>query len=473
MSQSGITDVLAPALAKKMLAQLQKPTKKSSWQEWSGEGGVGTPVRFEEISREELAKIQLPDCCGFLQIRSNTQVQGLGPAAMTALQPLAGVDWVLPARGAETSSSLNATFSDFPLSVHIGSKEESSSEELLKTQNYGPLRGCHPVDGEFTIMCMPSREVPSSHLQTFDPSDHDVFLRHANELMRRHALPHQAKERCLPSIEPIFLSDWAATSEYPALLQRQQGPFSVDSIRKQEDKRKDGLRAPGYLRHYLYCLAAKGEIISAESSGLPFTLEGREKDSCLYTWNPTYQEIFTLPEGFSSYTQFLLPNPKNQTVFRNGRMEAQYDYTQTTWRKNHFSPMAEEMLGRAVGQVELAQRSSVGMMSWFQLGISNFREEAQELLQRTLDLNRQETFSGSYLHVGPEDWRAREKRRKKWKKLMEQELGSITFENGSRADVSLIIEAEGYRFRLDFADPESQFRFAETKAFALTQWHPC
>ena len=465
--------MLEPALAKKLLAQLQKSTKKSSWQEWSGEGGVGTPVRFEEISREELAKIQLPDCCGFLQIRSNTQVQGLGPAAMTALQPLAGADWVLPARGAETSSSLNATFSDYPLSVHIGSKEESSSEELLKTQNYGPLRGCHPVDGEFKIMCMPSREVPSSHLQTFDPSDHDVFLRQANELMKRHALPHQAKERCLPSIAPIFLSDWAAASEYPAMLQRQQGPFSVATIMNEERKCKKGLRAPGYLREYLNCLVAKGEIISAEGRGLPFGLGWQEHDAFLYTWNPNYQEIFTLSEGFSSYTQHLYHNGKNNNAFRNGRMEAQYDVMQTSWRKNHFPAMAEDMLGRAVGQVELAQRSSVGMMSWFSLGISNFREEAQELLQRTLDLNRQDTFSVSYLHVGPEDWRAREKRRKKWKKLIEQELGSITFENGSRADVSLIIEAEGYRFRLDFADPESQFRFAETKAFALTQWHPC
>jgi hypothetical protein len=220
-------------------------------------------------------------------------------------------------------------------------------------------------------------------------------------------------------------------------------------------------------------LAAKGEIISAEGRGLPFGPEWQDPDAFLYTWNPAYQEIFTLPEGFSSYTQYLFPDPDNQTVFRNGRMEAQYDLTKTSWRRNHFSAMAEEMLGRAVGQVRVAQRSSVGMMSWFKLGISNFREEAQELLQRTLDLNRQETYSVSYLHVGPEDWRAREKRRKKWKKLIEQELGSITFENGSRADVSLIIEAEGYRFRLDFADLESQFRFAETKAFALTQWHPC
>jgi len=69
-----------------------------------------------------------------------------------------------------------------------------------------------------------------------------------------------------------------------------------------------------------------------------------------------------------------------------------------------------------------------------------------------------------------EDWESREKKRKKFKKGIIQNLGEITLENGFRAEVRLKLTVEGYKFILDFDDYDGYVNFLETRLFEKFEW---
>lgn len=71
----------------------------------------------------------------------------------------------------------------------------------------------------------------------------------------------------------------------------------------------------------------------------------------------------------------------------------------------------------------------------------------------------------------PETWPKREKRRKKWKDTILQEMGELSLENGSVAEVKIRIEKEGYIFILAFDDDEDGYmNFPDTKMFKKEEW---
>jgi hypothetical protein len=101
----------------------------------------------------------------------------------------------------------------------------------------------------------------------------------------------------------------------------------------------------------------------------------------------------------------------------------------------------------------------------------NVREDAQELLHRIAEKNSYSSYDVTYHVVGPQSWKDREKSRKKWKKPIHQELGTMTLEDGVSATVKLRIEKEGYVFTLDFEDVDGLAAFRETKLFQKTHWN--
>lgn len=76
-----------------------------------------------------------------------------------------------------------------------------------------------------------------------------------------------------------------------------------------------------------------------------------------------------------------------------------------------------------------------------------------------------------YSYLGPRDWKDREKSRKKRKKPIREQVGTLTLENGSVAEVCLVIEKEGYVFSLLFGSDEDVIKFSHSKLFQKTKWH--
>jgi len=114
---------------------------------------------------------------------------------------------------------------------------------------------------------------------------------------------------------------------------------------------------------------------------------------------------------------------------------------------------------------------SQGGFSTICLGPENINLQVEDMVSRFLDHGSYDSIKGNYSIIKPEDWRAREKRRKKWKKPMVQELGSLHFKKSGEADVKICIEKEGYIFYLDFDSEDSAFAFPDSPLFKKADWH--
>jgi hypothetical protein len=148
------------------------------------------------------------------------------------------------------------------------------------------------------------------------------------------------------------------------------------------------------------------------------------------------------------------------------------DPSKAEWLKHGFREMMEIMIGEAASSdFKITARINIGSTLKFNGQTRNVREDAQELLQRIGEHNSYPTYDLTYYVVGPQDWRGREKSRKKWKKPIHQELGTAALENGAVATVKLRIEKEGYVFTLDFEREEDFGRFPGTKLFEKFKWN--
>lgn len=100
----------------------------------------------------------------------------------------------------------------------------------------------------------------------------------------------------------------------------------------------------------------------------------------------------------------------------------------------------------------------------------NVTNDANVLLRRVVETAAHPSYELSYSKVGPEDWKTREKRRKKAKEPVHQTLGYLTLENKSSTEVTLRYDQEGYVFTLNFDDPVGLGLFPQTKLFTKSTW---
>jgi hypothetical protein len=148
------------------------------------------------------------------------------------------------------------------------------------------------------------------------------------------------------------------------------------------------------------------------------------------------------------------------------------DSLKTNWLRNSFRLMVEELINESPApEFKISANIRIGENLTFHGQTRNVREDAQELLKRIGEHNAYSSYDLTYYVVGPQDWRGREKSRKKWKKPIHQELGTATLENGAVATAKLRIEKDGYVFTLDFENDEDFLRFPETKLFGKFKWN--
>jgi hypothetical protein len=100
----------------------------------------------------------------------------------------------------------------------------------------------------------------------------------------------------------------------------------------------------------------------------------------------------------------------------------------------------------------------------------NTTKDANELLRRVVETAAYPSYDLRYSKVGPEDWKTREKRRKKAKEPVHQTLGYLKLENGTSAEVTLRYDRDGYVFTLNFDDQMGLPLFPQTKLFTKTTW---
>jgi hypothetical protein len=119
----------------------------------------------------------------------------------------------------------------------------------------------------------------------------------------------------------------------------------------------------------------------------------------------------------------------------------------------------------AWGMVTLGEQASFEGESF------DVTETARELLKKITEQMLYPAYEIRYSYLGPRNWKDREKSRKKWKKPIREQVGTLTLENGSVAEVCLVIEKEGYVFSLNFGSDEDVIKFFHSKLFQKTKWH--
>lgn len=155
----------------------------------------------------------------------------------------------------------------------------------------------------------------------------------------------------------------------------------------------------------------------------------------------------------------------------NGGFVYYLDPAVNDWPNHGFKDMVEKLMAESpLPSSELRAQIDIGSTLKFHGETRNVRDDAQVLLERIGLHNSYASYDLTYYVVGPQDWRGREKSRKKWKKPIYQELGTATLENGAVATAKLRIEKDGYVFTLDFQKEEDFFHFPETKLFEAVQW---
>jgi hypothetical protein len=148
------------------------------------------------------------------------------------------------------------------------------------------------------------------------------------------------------------------------------------------------------------------------------------------------------------------------------------DPPKAKWLNQRFREMVQWMIAEVPSsEIKITADIDIGITLNFHGQTRNVREDAQELLKRIGEYNSYPSYDLTYYVVGPQDWRGREKSRKKWKKPIYQELGTATLENGAVATVKLRIEKEGYVFTLDFEKEEDFGLFPGTKLFEKFKWN--
>ena len=115
--------------------------------------------------------------------------------------------------------------------------------------------------------------------------------------------------------------------------------------------------------------------------------------------------------------------------------------------------------------------SGIGGAAWFEGEMHNVRDVSMQFLNQVAHRNNFPFYDITYHSLGPRSWKDREKSRKKWKKLIREQVGTLTLENGAVAEVSLVIEKEGYVFSLNFGSDEDVIKFFQSKLFQKTKWH--
>jgi hypothetical protein len=175
--------------------------------------------------------------------------------------------------------------------------------------------------------------------------------------------------------------------------------------------------------------------------------------------------------------RFNFPGPINRgflesLIMGEGGFCYDFDPKENDWLRKNFRKMVETLSEETTSErFRIDVRISIGGMAKFHGESRNVREDAQELLRRISEKNNYSSYGVTYCSLGPQDWKDREKSRKKWKKPIHQELGTLTLEDGTCATMKLRIEKEGYVFTLDFDDVDGLAAFRETKYFQKTHWN--
>jgi hypothetical protein len=109
------TNVLKPAKAKRIVAELE--CTKEWTERWGGTGGIARDIKsFKNITRDELAKVKLPDACGFVKISSTRSSYDVDESPAHLF--IGGDDWQLPEIGIDKRYNLKSflTSVDLPVS---------------------------------------------------------------------------------------------------------------------------------------------------------------------------------------------------------------------------------------------------------------------------------------------------------------------------------------------------------------------
>lgn len=187
-------------------------------------------------------------------------------------------------------------------------------------------------------------------------------------------------------------------------------------------------------------------------------------------------------EQFDAYMNKLwrrydIPNrlsPQCLEFYDNGtlRWGGHFSPTETDWFVTNFRKMIQDLIVESPAESYLVRAfADLGLMSKFHGKVVNVTNDAQGLLKCVAQRNSYDSYDVTYSVVGPQNWRGREKSRKKWKRPINQDLGVLTLEDGTTATVSLRIEKEGYVFTLEFEDIDGLAAFRETKLFQKTHWN--
>jgi len=146
---------------------------------------------------------------------------------------------------------------------------------------------------------------------------------------------------------------------------------------------------------------------------------------------------------------------------------------QHPWVADNHEYMIRELCKEdALGPIHLTTSFSLGAaLTWVKGGKQNIRNEALEIIELMQKREDSDDFSVLYSMLKPEDWRKRETRRKKWKEPILQELGNLTLENQTIAQVRILIEKDGYVFIIDFSDDDEAMLFPDTRLFKKVEWH--
>jgi len=143
------------------------------------------------------------------------------------------------------------------------------------------------------------------------------------------------------------------------------------------------------------------------------------------------------------------------------------------WAIGNYSRIIRDLTQKEAkdGAVRMDTEASQGAFSTICVGPENVTAQIEDMIHRFLDYGSYDKIDGNYSILKPESWRTREKRRKKWKKSIFQELGSLEFKGAGKADVKVLIEKEGYVFTLDFETADGAFAFPDNPLFEKTEWH--
>jgi hypothetical protein len=129
------TNVLKPAKAKRIVADLE--CAKEWTERCGGMGGIARETnRFEDITRDQLAKVKLPDACGFLKISSFGSSYHLDESPVHFF--IGGDDWQLPDIGLNKAYSLTSYSTKYDLPVSFLNTVSNTPFDLaLLSENSG------------------------------------------------------------------------------------------------------------------------------------------------------------------------------------------------------------------------------------------------------------------------------------------------------------------------------------------------